>query len=335
MFHNKHLYSATRLMLYIYIFLSFFSQFNIDNLFIDIISQFGFYLIFFGLLLLLYFLFLKRKLISFITFLVTLFLTISIYSSCVNCSKSQVEKTQNSNQIKILIFNTGLINDISSIKKLVLIEKPDLIQFQELSPKLFYEINQLKNYYSYSAGLDQNYNIFSSVIFSNFPLQNINIDKHHVISANMKIKNKDIKIFGVHFFPPLNNSMVKIYLSLHAKFGKIDKPQKIPIMNLSIILNQIKNLKNLVKKNNSMIIVMGDLNMTSSSKRFKNFLNQTNLYTYLSVKKLTSTWPSFLPSFLGVQIDHVLFSNHFSMIDKKTTSSSGSDHRPLVVNLAF
>ena len=45
-----HLYSVARLTLYLYIILSFLSQLNVENLFIDIISQFGFYIIFFGLL---------------------------------------------------------------------------------------------------------------------------------------------------------------------------------------------------------------------------------------------------------------------------------------------
>ncbi len=330
-----HLYSVSRLTLYLYIILSFLSQLNVENLYIDIISQFGFYIIFFGLLLLLYFASFKKRIDFFITLVVTLLLTISIFSSCGNCNKLQIKSKQGSNQIKIIIFNTGLSNDIYSIKKLLLIEKPDLVQFQELSPKLFYELNQLKNYFNYSAGLEQKYNIFSSVIFSKHPLSNIKINRHNIISANIKINNSDIKIFGTHLFPPLNNSMLKIYSSLHVKFGKINKPKKLPIINFNIILNQINYLKKLIKKNNSMIIVMGDLNMTSASKRFKNFLNHTNLYTYLSVKKPTSTWPSFFPSFLGIQIDHVLFTSHFNMINKETSLSLSSDHRPLIVNLTF
>ena len=80
---------------------------------------------------------------------------------------------------------------------------------------------------------------------------------------------------------------------------------------------------------------MGDLNMTPVSKRFTNFLKETNLYTYTSYKNPTFTWPTFLPGYLGIQVDHVLFSKNFKMIRKKTIDYFESDHRPLIVDLAF
>ncbi len=75
--------------------------------------------------------------------------------------------------------------------------------------------------------------------------------------------------------------------------------------------------------------------MVPTSKRFINFLNDTKLFTYTSLKNPIFTWPSFLPKYLGIQIDHVLFSKNFKMINRKTTKSFDSDHRPLIVDLAF
>ena len=94
-------------------------------------------------------------------------------------------------------------------------------------------------------------------------------------------------------------------------------------------------IKNLVNKNNKNVILMGDLNMTITSKRFTNFLHDTNLYTYVSYKHPTFTWPAFVPYYLGIQVDHVLFSKNFKVIEKKTGNHVGSDHRPLIVDLAF
>ena len=65
------------------------------------------------------------------------------------------------------------------------------------------------------------------------------------------------------------------------------------------------------------------------------FLNDANLYTFISYKNFISTWPTFLPKFLGIQIDHVLFSNDFKIIRKKTSNNHISDHRPLIVDLAY
>ena len=97
----------------------------------------------------------------------------------------------------------------------------------------------------------------------------------------------------------------------------------------------MKYLKTLIDNNNRNLILMGDLNMTTTSKRFTNFLKETNLYTYISYKHPTFTWPTIMPSYFGIQIDHVLFSKNFKVIRKKTTKHFGSDHRPLIVDLAF
>ena len=83
------------------------------------------------------------------------------------------------------------------------------------------------------------------------------------------------------------------------------------------------------------LIVVGDFNMTNISKRFINFLEETDLYTYTSYKNPTFTWPAYLPSFLGIQIDHVLFSENIKMVSKKISKNLGSDHRALIVDLTF
>ena len=103
----------------------------------------------------------------------------------------------------------------------------------------------------------------------------------------------------------------------------------------NLAIEGMRSLKSLVGNINQNLILMGDLNMTTTSKRFTNFLKDVNLYTYVSYKHPTSTWPAFMPNYLGIQIDHVLFSKNFKMIGKKTTNHFGSDHRALIVDLAF
>ena len=106
-------------------------------------------------------------------------------------------------------------------------------------------------------------------------------------------------------------------------------------MNLLYLIKLMQNLKTLADNTNQNLIIMGDLNMTPTSKRFTNFLKETNLYTYVSYKQPTFTWPAFLPKFSGIQIDHVLFSENLKMTRKKIIEHSNSDHRLLLVDLAF
>ena len=71
-----------------------------------------------------------------------------------------------------------------------------------------------------------------------------------------------------------------------------------------------KDIKNLIKDIDKNLILIGDFNMTNISKRFISFLEETNLYTYTSYIQPTFTWPAYLPSYFGIQIDHVLFSEN-------------------------
>ena len=73
--------------------------------------------------------------------------------------------------------------------------------------------------------------------------------------------------------------------------------------------------------------------MTSTSRRYIDFIKETNLFTYSSFKNITSTWPSFLPNLLGIQIDHIIFSEKFKLKQKKILKNFSSDHRPIIFEL--
>ena len=146
---------------------------------------------------------------------------------------------------------------------------------------------------------------------------------------------KELTIVGVHVSAPLNHLLLKLYVDRYFHYNNLTKPQKLPPVSIDFAIKQMRYLKTLIDNTNQNLILMGDLNMTTTSKRFTDFLKDTNLYTYSSYKNHTPTWPTFLPSYLGIQIDHILFSKNFKVIDKKITKHFESDHRPLVVDLAF
>ena len=101
---------------------------------------------------------------------------------------------------------------------------------------------------------------------------------------------------------------------MYFTYSNAIRPQVLPEANLRLAIDQMNFIKLLVKKIDENLILIGDLNMTPTSRRFNKFLKEANLYTYTSFKNPTSTWPSFLPKFLGIQIDHVLFSKNFKVI---------------------
>jgi len=240
--------------------------------------------------------------------------TVDILSSCNHCNAVLKDKSQIRNKLRLISFNISYENSVENfenIREMILSEKPDIVQFQEFSPQMQNKIKTLRSIFPYSTELNKTKGPFDSVILSKHPLTNTKVDNNHVVITNLILNEAEISIVGIHLLT-----------------GGTKK-------NFSNALQQIDYLKTIVRNNNKNLILLGDLNMTLTSKRFTKFLNETNLYTYTSYKNITSTWPAFIPNFLGIQIDHVLFSNNFKMVDKKISNNFGSAHRALIVELSY
>ena len=310
----KILFKKENIPFFLFLVTCFFSRLNSKFYLIDILGQLSFQILICGIILFFIFLILKRLFVSMICILFCIFLTIDILSSCNRCNAFIEDKSQIHNKIRLMLFNVNhknQIKDFEILLELILFEKPDIILFQEVSPQAQDKLKSLESFYQYKIGPNTPTSPFASIILSNYALkENKEVDDFAIVTSVI-VNGMELKIIGYHLYPQFNQAL----------------------FNLAI--KQTNYLKNLVKNNNKNLILMGDLNMTPASKRFTNFLNETNLYTYMSYKNPTFTWPTFLPGFLGIQVDHVLFSKNFKMIGKKTTDYFESDHRPLIVDLAF
>ena len=313
-FIDRIVFKKGNILFFFFLIVCFFSRLNSQIFFIDIFGHLGFQILIGGILLFFIFLFLKRFWASMICIFVCIVFTVDILSSCNHCNAVLKDKSQIRNKLRLISFNISYENSVENfenIREMILSEKPDIVQFQEFSPQMQNKIKTLRSIFPYSTELNKTKGPFDSVILSKHPLTNTKVDNNHVVITNLILNEAEISIVGIHLLT-----------------GGTKK-------NFSNALQQIDYLKTIVRNNNKNLILLGDLNMTLTSKRFTKFLNETNLYTYTSYKNITSTWPAFMPNFLGIQIDHILFSNNFKMVDKKTSNSFGSVHRPLIVELSY
>ena len=313
-FINKIVFKRGNIFFFFFLVSYFFTHLNSQFYLIDIFGQLSFQILVGGILLFFILLIFKRLLASMFCILICVLLTIDILSSCNQCDAFLEDKSQSYNKIRLMTFNVSHKNQFKDFEKfleMILLEKPDIIQFQELTPQAQDKLKSLKPFFPYNTGINKTIHNMDSIIFSKYPLKNNRMKNNHALITNLVLDDKELTIIGIHLYGPM----------LPTEF------------NLAI--EGMRSLKSLVGNINQNLILMGDLNMTATSKRFTNFLKETNLYTYTSYKHPTFTWPTFIPSYFGIQIDHVLFSKNFKVIKKKTTNHFGSDHRPLIVDLVF
>ena len=325
------------LSLFFFLFLisSFFSRLNSQLFFIDIFGQLSFQILICGILLFFILIISKKLWKSIICILICSLLTIDIFSSCNHCNAFIEDESQKHNKIRLMTFNTGFIDNFKNVHELILFEKPDIIQFQEVSPYMQNKLKSLKSLFPYNIGLNEPTEHFSSIILSRYPLKKDKVINHYAVVAKVFLDKTEFTIIGIHLLAPLNQLLLDQYAYLYFKNHKVNNLQLPLRRDFDVALEQMEYLKTLIDHNNQNLILMGDLNMTSASKRFRNFLQETNLYTYTSYKHPTFTWPAFFPKFFGIQIDHVLFSENLKITRKKTTNHFGSDHRALIVDLAY
>ena len=327
-FFGKIMPKGSNILFFFFLIACFLSRTNLQFFFVDILGQLSFQILGVGILLIFVSLILKRFWLSIICIFICILYAADIWLSCDHCNAISKNKLQNYKKIRLMTFNASyyenckLYYKINSCRynqfknfdnflKLIIYEKPDVIQFQEISPPMHKKIKSLKSIYPFSIGLNRHLDIFDSVIISKYPLKKKIIRDNYIIQTNLIINETELTIIGIHLIKSVTQNE----------------------LNLSI--KRMEYLKTLIENTNQNLILIGDLNMTRASKRFTNFLNDTNLYTYISYKDPTLTWPTFLPNFFGLQLDHVLFSKNLKMIRKKTTNYFGSDHRPLLVELAL
>lgn len=82
------------------------------------------------------------------------------------------------------------------------------------------------------------------------------------------------------------------------------------------------------------IVLLGDLNTSPWSFFFRRLLEQSGLRDSAKGYGVQPTWPSFFRP-ARIPIDHCLHSPDMVVTDRRVGEAFGSDHLPLIVELAF
>lgn len=97
---------------------------------------------------------------------------------------------------------------------------------------------------------------------------------------------------------------------------------------------QLITLANYVKKLETPVIVIGDLNVTPWSPYFKDFVQTTKLKDSRRGFGIHCTWPSMAPLF-WIPIDHCLVSTNVKVHNRKVMPNYGSDHYPIIIRFSI
>jgi endonuclease/exonuclease/phosphatase family metal-dependent hydrolase len=83
------------------------------------------------------------------------------------------------------------------------------------------------------------------------------------------------------------------------------------------------------------LVLIGDLNVTMWSPWFRRLRSESQLSNARHGFGVLPSWPTFLPSVMRLPIDHCLVSDELIVTDCRLGPAFGSDHLPLIVDVAL
>lgn len=226
---------------------------------------------------------------------------------------------------RVLVANLHFSNN-GATRTLALMnqEQPDLALFIEVNRTMDHQLDRLKDTLPYSSHIAAESGL---VVYSKYPLTNPEIqpfgrNTRDSLVAHLEVAGQALSLVAVHPLPPMEPQMFQARNTLLADVSKYVQTQTDPV------------------------VLLGDLNVTMWSPYYQALIRQTHLKNTRQGFGIRPTWPRAvsyygLPTWsqglfkpLQIPIDHCLVSSDIRVSNTYTGTDTGSDHAPLVVDLA-
>lgn len=194
--------------------------------------------------------------------------------------------------------------------------KPDFIVLQEFDFHWDNRLDDLKNDYPHHYLLPRETR-FGLGVYSKYPLDNTRqfaMDRNNpAIFFETEIKGKSVRFSAVH---PRSPGIIWAMKSRNIELQKIR--------------NWIVDYKN-----RGALVVVGDLNVSPFSPVYRDVFKTTGIKNSREGRGIVPSFHTKMPWFLQIPIDHVLHNDDLVTTRIQTGRNFGSDHLPLIVDLAF
>jgi len=211
--------------------------------------------------------------------------------------------------VRLYSANVYYLNDdIAAIRRSIEAADPDIIILIELGRGPLGRLDELLAGYPHRAGsmrMDETRGPSRSIIASRWPLTQVanRPDGLHSVTAVAETPLGEVNVVGVHLTRPW---------PFQPQWGQI---------------SQTMALGDIRRTLNGPVIVAGDFNSVSNARIGRQMKKDLGL---TPAGGFPGTWPSDLPSPLGITIDQVWRSSDLTFVSRKLGRPNGSDHRPVV-----
>lgn len=201
-----------------------------------------------------------------------------------------------------------------AVRKFLKDTSPDIIVLTEVNERWLHELSGLRQSHPHFL-LDPQEDNFGIALFSRKPLQEANLidparSGVNAVSATVEFGTNRVFLLGTHFLPPFGRDYARTRNE------------------------QLAEAAMLAGKQLGHLILLGDMNTTPWSPHFQRFISESRLSNAAQGRGLLASWHTRIAPVL-IPLDYVLVSKGVSVSRIFLGPNVGSDHFPIVADLAF
>lgn len=225
------------------------------------------------------------------------------------------QAAQPAQTLRVLTANVQVKNrNTAPLLALIRRENPDLVAVIETNRQWLQDLQAIESTFPYSVQ-SRNAEGFGVALYSKYPLTADVVatptqSVFDFVVATVQTPNKSVAVMAVHPPPPIRPPLFKERNQQLQLFNRYAQRTKLPI------------------------VLMGDLNITPWSPLYQQFARTANLRNSRQGFGILPTWSTKL-SPLMIPIDHCMVSPEIRVTATRRGPAIGSDHLPLIVDLAY
>ena len=195
-------------------------------------------------------------------------------------------------------------------------EQPDVVVLQEPDDWWLHKLAPLTNTYPVCAVLSRDDN-FGAAIYAKTNALTASIftlgdpDEAPSMLARVAVGDAVIIVVGIHMLAPYTRDMWegrnRFTHALAVRLRSLDGP----------------------------LVITGDFNNTPWSAHYREFLQTSGLCDSSRGRGPLPSWPAFSTPLLRLPLDHCFHSPDVAVLSKRPGPNIGSDHLPLLIDVAF
>jgi endonuclease/exonuclease/phosphatase (EEP) superfamily protein YafD len=293
------------------ILFSWATLFGATHRYLELFSHFRLQYLLASVVLLLAFLFMRRR-IEIIALIATVALNAGFVVPWYGVPGTQAVAGDPS--LTLLLANVYAGNDrYKELLTLVDESQPDVVVLQEMTPIWLANVAPALGEYSHQVTIPRD-DEFGIGIFSRQPLLSTNvIDSPPLgfptLAATVRLAGRPLTLITTHPMPPIG------------RFGYEARNEQLQSVGALVIEHRAD-------------VLIGDLNTTMWGPNYRSLEDRTGLRNSRRGLGVLPSWPTFLPVEM-IPLDHCLVSDRIDVLETKLGKDIGSDHRPVIVRLAW